>query len=123
MLEKKVVDLSDYRLQKAKNLLVQAELLFKNQMFDGSINSSYYAVFNAIRSLLSLVELDSNKHSGALSYFDQFFVKTSIFDKRFRELLIPHLMLEVIVIAKIFMSHQRLRLFLNLKMRRFLSQK
>lgn len=86
MLEGKFVDLSDYRLQKAKNLLIQAELLLQNQMFDGSINRSYYAVFNAIRSLLSLVELDSSKHSGALSFFDQYFVKTSLFDKRFSEI-------------------------------------
>lgn len=86
MLEKKVVDLSEYRLQKARSLLNQAEYLLNNQMYDGSINRSYYAIFNAIRSLLSLVKLDSKKHSGTLSLFDQFFVKTAILDKQFSEI-------------------------------------
>lgn len=83
MLEKENIALSDHRLQKAKNLLNQAEILFQHQMYDGSINRSYYAIFNAIRSILSLVKLDSSKHSGVLSLFDKYFVKTGIFDKQY----------------------------------------
>jgi uncharacterized protein (UPF0332 family) len=86
MLEKKVIDLSEHRLQKAKSLLKQAEFLLNNQMYDGSINRSYYAIFNAIRSLLSLIKLDSKKHSGTLSLFDKHFVKSAIFDERFSEI-------------------------------------
>lgn len=86
MLEQKVLDLSTHRFQKAQNLLKQAEFLLNNQMYDGSINRSYYAIFNAIRSLLSLIKLDSKKHSGTLALFDQYFVKTNIFDKRFSEI-------------------------------------
>jgi len=86
MLEEKVIGLSEHRLHKAKSLLRQAEYLLKNQMYDGSINRFYYAIFNAIRSLLSLVELDSKKHSGTLALFDQYFVKTAIFGKRFSEI-------------------------------------
>ena len=55
-------------------------------MYDGSINRSYYAIFNALRSLLSLAKLDSKKHSGMLSLFDEYFAKTAIFDKRFSEI-------------------------------------
>lgn len=65
---------------------MQAEYLLKNKMFDGSINRSYYAIFNAIRSLLSLVKLESKKHSGTLALFDQYFVKTAIFDKSYSEI-------------------------------------
>ncbi|MFQ5633595.1 MAG: HEPN domain-containing protein, partial [bacterium] len=86
MLEKKVIDLSAHRLKKAKSLLKQAEFLLNNQMYDGSINRSYYAIFNAIRSLLSLIKLESKKHSGTLSLFDLYFVKTAIFEKRFSEI-------------------------------------
>jgi len=86
MLEQKVIDLSEHRFKKAKSLLKQAEFLLNNQMYDGSINRSYYAIFNAIRSLLSLAKLDSKKHSGTLALFDQYFVKTAIFDKRFSEI-------------------------------------
>ena len=47
MLAKEDIELSEHRLKKAKNLLSQAELLLQNEMYDGSINRSYYAVFNA----------------------------------------------------------------------------
>ena len=74
-------DLSRHRLNKAKDVLRQAELLLKNNEYDGSINRSYYAIFNAIRALLALVGLDSRKHTGVISYFDQYFVKTGICEK------------------------------------------
>lgn len=83
MIDELSVDLSAYRLNKAKDLLEQAKLLDDNDKFDGSINRSYYAIFNAIKSLLALVRLDSAKHSGVISFFDRYFVKTGIFDKKF----------------------------------------
>ncbi|HAO19917.1 MAG: hypothetical protein BWK80_41965 [Desulfobacteraceae bacterium IS3] len=74
-------NLSDHRSDKAKDALRQAELLLNNDEYDGSINRSYYAIFNSIRSLLALVGIDSRKHTGIISYFDQYFVKTDICDK------------------------------------------
>lgn len=86
MIDELSIDLSKYRLNKAKDLLHQAKLLHSNEKFDGSINRSYYAIFNAIRSLLALVKLDSSKHSGVISYFDRYFVKTGIFNKIFSKI-------------------------------------
>jgi len=86
MLDKKIKYLSDYRLEKSKNLLKQAEILLENNMYDGSVNRSYYSVFNAIRSVLALVKLDSAKHTGVLSFFDKYFVNTNIFEKRFSKI-------------------------------------
>ncbi len=79
-------DLSAYRLNKAKDVLRQAELLLNNNEYDGSINRSYYSIFNAIRSLLALIGVDSRKHTGVISFFDRYFVKTSIFEKRFSKI-------------------------------------
>ena len=78
--------LAEYRLAKAKTLSTQSELLLNNQQFDGSINRSYYAIFNAIRALLALLRLDSRKHSGVIAYFDRYFVKTGIFRKQFSKI-------------------------------------
>lgn len=86
MLEKEDIDLSNHRIKKSKDLLNQAEYLLNNKMYDGSINRAYYAIYNAIRSLLSLLKIDSKKHSGTLSFFDQYFVKTGIFEKQFSEI-------------------------------------
>lgn len=86
MIEKSSKDLSDYRMLKAKDLISQSKLLFENQKYDGSINRSYYAIFNAIRSLLALLKIDSSKHTGVLSFFDKHFVKTGIFEKEYSQI-------------------------------------
>ena len=80
------IDLATYRIKKAKSLIIQSELLNDNNQYDGSINRSYYAIFNAMRSLLALVDLDSAKHSGILSFFDKYFIKTDILDKEFSKI-------------------------------------
>ena len=86
MIDRFSVDLCEYRLKKAKDLLDQAKLLFDNDKYDGSINRSYYAIFNTIRAMFALVKLDSSKHSGVLAYFDRYFVKTQIFNKKFSKI-------------------------------------
>ncbi len=79
-------NLSTHRLEKAKDLLQQAELLFHEHRYDGSINRSYYAIFNAIRAILALVQLDSQTHKGVISFFDRYFVKPGTCDKAFSKI-------------------------------------
>lgn len=83
MIDEQAKHLAAYRLDKAKSLQIQSELLLNNAQYDGSINRSYYAIFNAIRALLALLRLDSRRHSGVISYFDRYFVKTGLFDKQY----------------------------------------
>lgn len=87
MINEKAQSLSGYRLEKAKSLLTQSELLLTNRQYDGSINRSYYAIFNAVRSVLALLSVDSRSHQGVMVYFDRYFVKTGIFDKQFSKIL------------------------------------
>lgn len=87
MSDKPALDLSAYRLTKAKELLKQAELLLNSASYDGCINRSYYAIFNAIRALLALISMDSQKHSGVISLFDRYFVKTNICEKQFSQIV------------------------------------
>lgn len=86
MIDEQTKYLSEYRLKKADTLLIQAELLLRNHQYDGSVNRSYYAIFNAVRSVLALLRTDSRSHSGVISFFDRYFVKTGIFDKRFSKI-------------------------------------
>jgi uncharacterized protein (UPF0332 family) len=83
MIDEQTQHLSEYRLDKANALLTQAELLLNNRQYDGGVNRSYYAIFNGVRALLALVGLDSQSHRGVISFFDRYFVKTGIFEKRF----------------------------------------
>jgi uncharacterized protein (UPF0332 family) len=46
-MEKKQLDLSNYRMEKAKDELDTADLMFKNNKFSQSINRSYYAMFHS----------------------------------------------------------------------------
>ena len=67
-----------HRLKRAETTLNEAidELTRKN--FSLTVNRAYYSVFYAIRALLAIVNRDSSKHSGVLSLFNQYFIKTSI---------------------------------------------
>lgn len=75
------LDLAQYRLQKAYDHLKSAEILLEAGMYNDSLGRSYYAMFNAARALLALKQLDSKKHSGVVSLFNQHFVKTGIIDR------------------------------------------
>ena len=77
-MEKNRKDLAEYRLAKAKEHLKSAEYLFQKDCFMDSISRSYYAIFAAARSMLAFKEMDSSKHAGVISLFNQHLVKTGI---------------------------------------------
>lgn len=87
MIDEPARTLSGYRLDKAKRLLSQAKLLLTSHQYDGSINRSYYAIFNAVRALLALLRIDSRSHRGVMSYFDRYFVKSGLFEKEFSKII------------------------------------
>jgi uncharacterized protein (UPF0332 family) len=53
-----------------------------------SASKAYYAIFQASRAALATKELDSRKHSGVISLFNQHFVKTGILPKEFRKIIV-----------------------------------
>ena len=82
------LDYSKYRLEKAKKSdLRGAKILFDAKEYESAANRSYYAIFHAMRAVLALDNLDSKKHSGVIAYFNRFYVKTGIFDKRLSEIV------------------------------------
>ena len=54
MLNKKIIELSNYRIDKAKEDLETAIELIELRKFSQSVNRSYYAIFHAVRALLAL---------------------------------------------------------------------
>ena len=75
-MESRLIDLSKYRLSRAKEDLTASRIDFDNHQFAASMNRSYYAIFHAIRSVNSLEGFDSRKHAGVIAYFNRFFLKT-----------------------------------------------
>ena len=87
MLEKERCDLSRYRLQRAKELISDAESLFDRESYKSSNNRAYYAVFSSMRAVLALDGEDFKKHSGVIQYFQRTYIKTGVFDKKCSDII------------------------------------
>ena len=67
-MDKALVDLSEYRLNQARQCIKSAHLLVDNDDYKGAANRSYYAIFHAMRSVMALDQIDFSKHSGVSAY-------------------------------------------------------
>ncbi|MBM4141505.1 MAG: HEPN domain-containing protein [Nitrospira sp.] len=79
------IDLSRYRIEKAKKLLEDASTLFDASSYESAINRSYYAVLNASRSLLILRGIDPETHEGIKTMLSKEFIRTGLLPKKFGE--------------------------------------
>lgn len=79
--------LAMYRMQKAKEILIEASDSLQQKHYGLSVTRSYYAMFSAARALLALKEMDSSKHSGIISLFNQHIVKENLFPKEIGKFL------------------------------------
>jgi len=70
--------LARHRFERAETTLLEAqdELSRKNHRL--TVNRAYYSVFYAMRAFLATVNMDSSKHSGVASLFNQQFIKTRL---------------------------------------------
>lgn len=80
-------ELALYRMQKAKDCLVQSKEIFNLSHYGLSANRSYYAMFTAARSLLCLKRKDSSKHSGVIALFNQYIINLGLFPKELSKYL------------------------------------
>ena len=82
---KEKIDLSTYRLEKAKGMLKDAKSLFDSGAFGSSANRSYYAILSAARSLLVLRGIDAESHDGVKTMLSKEFIKPGLLPKDFGE--------------------------------------
>jgi len=80
-MNKETLTLINYRLERARESLEEAKLLFDRGHINTYVNRLYYACFYAVSALLLTRGLSSAKHSGIRSFFHQNFVKTGRLDK------------------------------------------
>ena len=76
-----------YRLERAKERLDAAKILLAAGKYKDSIGRSYYAIFTAVREVLTKDGVDFSKHAGVISYFQREYIKTGIFDKKYSNYL------------------------------------
>ena len=71
-----------YRLNKAKETLETAKMIFnEGKDFTSANNRAYYAIFYAIRAVLAIEETDFKRHKDVLAYFNKEYVNKEIFPK------------------------------------------
>ena len=86
-MEGSVKELAGYRIERAKEMLHDAEENFKLGQYRTSLNRSYYAVFHAMRAVNSLDGFDSSKHSGVIAHFNKNVLKTKKMDPALSEII------------------------------------
>lgn len=80
-MEGSLKELAQYRMERAKEMLVASEENLNIEQYRTSLNRSYYAIFHAMRAVNILEGYDSSKHSGVIAYFTQTFLKTERLDR------------------------------------------
>ena len=82
--ERKIV--VSLELEKANNIFSQIEVLQNAGFWDNIANRLYYSLFHAVSALLINEGLPVNSHKGAVLLFEQYFIKTQVFDKQYGKL-------------------------------------
>ena len=86
-MENGVKVLSEYRFERAKEMLDAARQNLNINQYRTSLNRSYYAVFHAMRAVNILNGYDSSKHSGVIAYFNKDFVKENKLDRNLYKII------------------------------------
>lgn len=68
-----------YRLQRSKEDLEAANLLFDVGQYRIANNRAYYSIFHGLRAVLAFDAFDSSKHSGVIAEFRRRYIKEGTF--------------------------------------------
>ena len=72
-------DYAKYRLDKSREDLDVAQLLFRQGSYRIANNRAYYSIFHALRAVLVIDNFDSSKHSGVIAEFRRRYIKEGVF--------------------------------------------
>ncbi len=75
-------ELSKHRLERAKQDLEDAELLYTSGSLLSANNRAYYSIFHTMRAVLALEPIDFKRHKDVIAYFNQYYINTEIFPKK-----------------------------------------
>lgn len=69
------------RMDQAHETLKEAEVLFEQHFWRGTINRSYYAMFYAVLALAASRGVAISKHTHAIAFLDKEFIRKGVFPK------------------------------------------
>ena len=82
-----LIDLSKYRLEKAKDMLKAALRDLDNKDYTSANNRAYYSIFHGMRAVLALEQKDFKKHSAVIAQFMQSYLKPETLPKKYGSLI------------------------------------
>lgn len=72
-------ELARYKLDRAREELETAELLFVNEKLKAANNRAYYSIYYALTAVLCLEPIAFKRHKDTIGYFNKNYVHTGIF--------------------------------------------
>lgn len=75
--QKSIEALTQYRIQRAKETLLEAETLISNGFFNAAVNRLYYACYYAVNALLVMHLITAQTHAGVKQMFGLHFIVTN----------------------------------------------
>ena len=82
-MKQEFIELAKYRIEKAKNTLMDAKKYIEDATSESTVNRIYYAMFYAVNALLITRGLASSKHSGIRALFNKEFVNRDLIERAF----------------------------------------
>lgn len=82
MTEYNLEEYSAYRLQRAKETILEVETLIEGRFWNAAISRMYYACFYAVGALLIKHGIEVSTHAGLRQMFGKNFVKEGKFDSK-----------------------------------------
>ena len=74
-------DLARYKLERAREELDTAELLFDNERLKAANNRAYYSIYYSLTAVLCLEPIAFKKHKDTIGYFNKNYVHTDRFPR------------------------------------------
>lgn len=81
-MKKELIDLIKYRMEKSKETLQDARVMYEKASLASTVNRIYYAMFYAVNGLLLSNNFSSSKHSGVRFLFNKEFVNKGLIEKK-----------------------------------------
>ncbi|PWD97736.1 HEPN domain-containing protein [Marinilabilia rubra] len=81
MTQYKEEDYINYRIERARETILEVQTHIENEFWNTAINRMYYACFYAVSALLFKNNIEVASHSGIRNKFGEVFVKTGIINR------------------------------------------
>jgi len=85
--EKDRESLINYRLEQARETIMDVELLVENKRFRSAINRIYYGMFYALLALATAQQFETSKHSQLIGWFNKNFIHEGLIDSKFGKII------------------------------------